>query len=213
MSRRTEATTRMKTSGRIAWREVMNERLKQTSSGGTVALALVILLAVATASRGAEETPQPTNAAPAASTNSVDEDVSTKWPTLAELKQAAEAGNTRAELELSAAYLTGLPNLPKDVPQGLNWMRKAADRGDNLGQYLLGDRLLRGDGVATNLAEAFDWFLKSARQNNPMAQMLVGSCYLYGQGVATNTAQGLRWLRMAADTGEPVCQFMLGLSY
>jgi TPR repeat protein len=144
---------------------------------------------------------------------SVKEPASSKWATVQELTRAAEDGNSRAQVELAAAYMVGLHNLPQDKEQGLKWARRAAYQGDNMGQWFMGQCLQTGNGTATNLSEAAEWFTKSAQQNNPLAQMALGICYLNGQGVATNKVEGFRWLQAAADTGAAMPQFMLGFAY
>jgi TPR repeat protein len=145
--------------------------------------------------------------------SSAKEPVSSKWATVQELTRAAEDGNSRAQVELAAAYMVGLHDLPQDKEQGLKWARRAAFQGDNMGQWFVGQCLQTGNGTATNLAEAADWFTKSAQQNNPLAQMTLGLCYLNGQGVATNKVEGFRWLQAAADTGAAMPQFTLGFAY
>ena len=161
------------------------------------------LLAVLSVGVGAEVQPR-TNAT---------ERVSGKWKTIAELKTAAEAGNARAQVELGTAYLRGVQDLPQDKVVGLQWLRKAAGQGDNMGQWMLGQCLDRGEGGPTNTAEALDWWQKSAQQNNPLAQMELGFCYLNGRGVVSNKTEGFRLLTAAAETGSPVPQFMLGFAY
>jgi len=132
---------------------------------------------------------------------------------LASLQRAADAGNVKAELNLGAAYAGGGPGVNPDPVEAFRWYRKAADSGDAMGQFMVGNCYEKGFGISPDLAEAARWFQKSAEQNNPLAQMTLGMAYSRGQGVQTNRAEAEKWLTKAAESGHPFPQYVLGLFY
>jgi len=77
-------------------------------------------------------------------------------------------------------------------------------------QYLLGERLLKGNGVALSHAGAFDWFQKAALQGHTQAQCALGISYLEGRGVAIDVARAFEWLQKAADQGDVRAQWNVG---
>jgi hypothetical protein len=48
--------------------------------------------------------------------------------------------------------------VPQDYKEAVEWYRKAADQGDAVGQYNLGQRYTSGEGVLQNYKEAHIWF-------------------------------------------------------
>src|SRR5262249_5941640 len=137
-------------------------------SAGPARLVLIGLLATCGTGIGAQGTNRVERIEP---NSPAREPVSSKWATRQKPEPAADDGNSRAQVELAAAYMVGLHDLPQDKQQGLKWARRAAYQGDNMGQWFMGQCLQTGNGTATNLSEAVEWFTKSAQQNNPLAQM------------------------------------------
>ncbi len=129
------------------------------------------------------------------------------------MKRAAAAGNVRAELNLGAAYAGGGPGLAPDPAEAVKWYRKAADGGDSMGQFMVGNCYEKGIGVSADSAEAARWFRKSAEQTNALAEMTLGMAYARGDGVQTNRAEAEKWLARAAASGHPFTEYVLGLFY
>jgi TPR repeat protein len=81
-------------------------------------------------------------------------------------------------------------------------IRAKAERGDAVAQYSLGICYAKGQGVATNEAEAVKWYRKAAEQNDAKAQCNLGACYATGQGVEKDYTEAVKWYRKAAEGGE-----------
>ena len=105
------------------------------------------------------------------------------------LESAASDGDIDAAFNLGNLYSTGRDDFPKNVAIGIEWYRKAADRGFASAQYNLGSIFARGADVPKDLAEAGKWFTKAAQQGHAKAQLDL------------DVPQGLHWLRKAA--GKP----------
>jgi TPR repeat protein len=106
-----------------------------------------------------------------------------------------------------AAYERG------DYSTVLSAARPAAERGDPVAQYILGNLYYYGRSVAQDYAEARRWYQKAADQGQADAQYNLGWMYHNGQGVPQDYAFAMRWYRKAADQGHAEAQYNLGLLY
>jgi len=90
-----------------------------------------------------------------------------------------------------------------DYEQSVRWYTAAAVQGlaDGVG---LGCRYLLGQGVPTDLNEAFRWFKLAADQNHPVAQYDLGRMYDFGQGTEKDPASALLYYENAAQQGVPM---------
>src|SRR6476620_10398429 len=88
---------------------------------------------------------------------------------LAALKQRAESGDVKAQVQIGLAYASG-DGIEADGTQAVKWFRKAADQGDPAGEYYLGELYATGRGVPVDDAEALKWLRKAAEQGEPHAQ-------------------------------------------
>src|SRR4051794_22798315 len=100
------------------------------------------------------------------------------------------------------------PKPPDSIPEGnaaqaaydrgeheiaLNLARPAAERGDQVAQYILGLLYRNGRGVPQDYAEAMRWFRKAADQGNAWAQNSIGYLYQNGWGTPRDYAEAMRW--------------------
>jgi len=85
------------------------------------------------------------------------------------LQKAAEAGIAGAQGSLGAAYLVGNYGMEKSLPKALPWLRKAAEQGNDYGQYALGLLYAEGYGVTRDRVEAAFWLGKAAQQGHAEA--------------------------------------------
>ena len=74
-------------------------------------------------------------------------------------------------------------------------------------------RLLKGQGVPQDYAEAVQWYRKAAEQGVAKAQFNLGLMYDNGLGVTQDYARAGKWYRKAAEQGYATAQFNLGLMY
>jgi len=101
--------------------------------------------------------------------------------------KAAQEGNSIEQMHLALAYIDGRV-VEKDNAEGMKWMRKAAEQGEN---YAI--RYLQGK-------ERFEETLKATEEGSPMAapmQLFYG--YMSGLHVEKNEAEALKWLRKAVE--------------
>jgi hypothetical protein len=84
----------------------------------------------------------------------------------------------------------------------LSLAQPAAERGDQVAQYILGLLYDDGRGVAQDYAEAVCWYRKAADQGHAAAQYNIGWLYMNGRGVAQDMAQARAWMQKAAAVGD-----------
>ena len=84
----------------------------------------------------------------------------------------------------------------------MKWPQKAADRGNAVGQCLLGVKYGAGTGTPSDFAEAAKWFRKAADQGNTNAQYNLGIAHFKGRGVPQDYAIAHMWLNLAAAGGN-----------
>lgn len=90
---------------------------------------------------------------------------------------------------------------------------KAANDGDELAQYWLGDCYNLGRGVSINYDEAYKWYLKSAEQGLDSAQISVADCYSDAKGVEQDFSKALFWINKAVSQNNSLAINNLGDFY
>jgi hypothetical protein len=101
-------------------------------------------------------------------------------------------------------------NLAKAAFPGV---KKIAEAGDDLAQYILGKMYSRGEGADKNIPEGVKWYRKSAEKGNPEAQCNIGYAYARGLGLEADEKKATEWFMRSAKSGSPVCQYNLGVRY
>ena len=127
-----------------------------------------------------------------------------------ELLAAAEAGNAKAQFELSQVHAR---RITESLAEAARRFLAAAEKGHVDSQIQLALSYLRGLGVAQNYDDAFVWFRMAAEHGNSRAQYYLGSMYALGQGVDQDYAVAMLWWHKAAEQGHAVAQLSLGLKY
>ncbi|HYF33705.1 MAG TPA: tetratricopeptide repeat protein [Prosthecobacter sp.] len=102
---------------------------------------------------------------------------------------------------------------PKGSGGGEAELRGWAERGDADAQFELGLRLLNGEGVEKNEAEAVTWIKKAADQKHLKAQFLMGAMHQDGLGVPKDQAKAVEWYRKSAENGFAAAQHELAMAY
>ena len=82
------------------------------------------------------------------------------------------------------------------------WYRKAADQGDAVAEFLLGNQYAFGKGVPQDYSEAMRWFRKAAEQGHPRAMHDLGVIYAKGLGVPHDYVRAHMWFSLSATQGE-----------
>ena len=89
----------------------------------------------------------------------------------------------------------------QDYAEAVKWFRKAAEQGDEVAQFNLGEMYRLGNGVTQDYAEAVKWYRKAAEQGDADAQFNLGAMYDNGKGVLQDTIAAHMWFNIAAANG------------
>ncbi|WP_290664329.1 tetratricopeptide repeat protein [Ignavibacterium sp.] len=104
------------------------------------------------------------------------------------------------------------PDLSYQLLQQFRLLQEA-NSGDALAQHELGIRLLLGEGMAADTAQAVKWIRSAADQNLSAAAYNYGILLMNGWGVDWNPFEAFRYFRMAASKGMPQAQYVTGILY
>ncbi len=74
-------------------------------------------------------------------------------------------------------------------------------------------RLLLGQSMPQDYAQAMKWYRKAAEQGDARAQFNLGVMYDKGQGVPQDYAQAMKWYRKAAEQSDAGAQNNLSRMY
>ena len=72
------------------------------------------------------------------------------------LRQRAEQGDMRAQLELGGTYYKG-KSVAQDYAEAAKWYRLAAEQGDATAQFALGGMYFLGQGVPQSVKQSYIW--------------------------------------------------------
>lgn len=101
----------------------------------------------------------------------------------------------------------------EDFSEALQLAEKSASMNNSLGQYILGEMYMRGQGVEQGLTEALHWLRLSVSQGNMYAQFRLAMMYRDGEGVEQNSSEEFRLLKLSADQGYEYSQMTLADMY
>ncbi len=88
--------------------------------------------------------------------------------------------------------------MPQDYAEAGKWYRLAAEQGDEIAQWYVGNLYRNGQGVTQDFATAAEWYRKSAMQGYAFAQDFLGDLYSEGRGVAQDYVLAYMWYSLAA---------------
>lgn len=132
-----------------------------------------------------------------------------------ELQPEAEKGDASAQYELGTILVsedlhTLIPhNQIQPNPEGLKWLRKAAEQENMNAQLELADWLQH----STAATEATKWLRAAANQGVGEAQFNLGRCYEQGVGVPTDYTEAANLYLKAANQGFHHAQVKLAECY
>ncbi len=127
------------------------------------------------------------------------------------LRERAEKGNAKAQLELAYRYRDG-KGVAKNDSEAMKWAHRAADGGNADAMDFVGFAYLRGAVVKRNTEIAFGYF-KAAAEKVPQAAFNLGQCYFGAQGTEQNVPQALLWWEKAAERGHGRAAVAAALAY
>jgi uncharacterized protein len=137
---------------------------------------------------------------------------SAKQKAIADLKQMAEAGDAKSQVQLGLTYVTG-DGVGRDDSQALKWFRKAADQDNPIGERYLAEMYFKGRGVPADNAEAAKWLRLAADQDDAQSEHNLAVMYLQALGVPKNFKEAAKWMSRSAEQGLAAGELGLGVLY
>ncbi|XID74290.1 tetratricopeptide repeat protein [Alkanindiges sp. WGS2144] len=118
------------------------------------------------------------------------------------------ASTANAELIMNPGSVNAATNYATMAVPALH---SAAKAGSAPAQFYLATRYKLGQGVSTDLTQAFAWYKKAADQGVSAAQLNVGQMYAEGRGVKQDMNAAKLWLQKAAKQGDNRASYNLAL--
>lgn len=120
---------------------------------------------------------------------------------LPELLKRANGKDIKAQFELGSRFNYG-HGVPKNVPEALQWLRRAGQGGSGDAQRVLALKFFNGYDVAVDYDEALRWAQLLAQSGDFSGQMMLASMYANGEGGPRNLIQSYAWYDIAASTAQ-----------
>lgn len=130
----------------------------------------------------------------------------------ANLLKLAQTGDASAELLVGLEYLEGKGE-PKNAAIAVDWLSRAAAKGQPVAQYDLGALYADGRGVQADPVQAFQWFGSAALRGNRRAMHFLAISYAEGVGTTKDLPQAARWFERAASLGAVNSAFNVAVLY
>ena len=130
------------------------------------------------------------------------------------LLKASELNYADAESKLGYLYqhLDDFDLGDPDLPQALQWYKRASEHGDSTATCHVGEMYLNGERTIKDEYEAYNWFKKAMDNGSVYGMYLCGRCYMNGTGVAQDKKKGIELYTEAAEYDEDA-QCALGICY
>lgn len=129
------------------------------------------------------------------------------------LLKLAEKGNVAAQKDLGCKLVDGI-GVAKNAAAGVQWIKKAADKGFTPAYYSMGMCYSNGSGGLTkDYKEAFNYFKKAADKDYTSALSRLGEYYEAGLGVDRSDYFAFESYKKAADLGDRDAMFKVALAY
>ena len=107
----------------------------------------------------------------------------------------------------------GSAAIAKNLPEALEWYRKAADKGNNNAEDALGRFYETGTAVPKDMGQAIFWYQRAADHGNPSAQVAMGVIYLQAKSVPQDNAKAFHYFELSANQNFAFGDEWLGNMY
>ena len=135
-------------------------------------------------------------------------------------RRAAALGDSSGMFKVGIIFLKGLLGQPKNVGEGVSWLKRVAERGDCDNPQALYELATLYESANTNPevrnkvvaddAFARELFDKAAHMGHKYAQFRLGQAHEYGSlGLAIDNRQSIAWYSKAAAQGEHQAELAL----
>jgi uncharacterized protein len=128
-------------------------------------------------------------------------------------EEATKSGECPRSLDsLGTLYYRGR-GVQKDTAKATALWTRAAQLGDEWGEFHLAELYLKGDELPQNFAMAKQLFEQAASQGNYAAEERLGTMYEDGSGTAQDYSAALQWYKKSAETEYAPAEINLGRLY
>lgn len=131
----------------------------------------------------------------------------------AQLRAAAEGGNSEAQYTLGEYYAKGLYDTKTDMHTAVEWYGEAARSGHGSARYALGQACEKGIGMEKNPQTAIEWYKSAAEVGNASANCRLGELIAAGEGLPQDDVEAAAYFTRAAKTGHVGACYHLGTCY
>jgi len=132
---------------------------------------------------------------------------------LAMLRRNVENGISMAIFYLGLSYSRGSLGLVPSYKKAARLYQRAADLGDVIATFYLGNAYKDGNGVKLDKKKAVKYYRMAADRGHTFAQFHLGFCYHFGEGVPQDYAEAVRFFKLNADQGCTHAEAYLGKMY
>ena len=116
-------------------------------------------------------------------------------------QQAAEKGNSNAQLMLAVTLLKQPDDGKHNIQQGMIWLEKAAKQNNLEAKSLRGTMYVTGAyGSPKDLKTAQALLIEATRQGSPSAAMMIGTLSMAGMMFQSDYQQQYIWINLSAQT-------------
>jgi len=124
------------------------------------------------------------------------------------LEAAFHNGYNNAANCLADVYFAG-KDVPQDSGLGLDWLKRATERGDVRTMAILGHYLITGSHGRVDVARGVAYMFGAINRGYTPARLWLGTLYVQGWGVARNPAMARMLFEGGAAAGDESCQSAL----
>lgn len=119
------------------------------------------------------------------------------------LLNVAQKGNMNAQSNLALFYLHGMPSIgiSQDREKAAYWLELAAEQGEVVAMYNLGNLLLKALGVQKDTARDLELLEEAANNGYPPAQVGLGLEFLTGNNTSKDFKKASEWMSKALNNG------------
>ena len=128
-------------------------------------------------------------------------------------RESAEQGSAKGAFGHGMLLMRQPAQAAMGDHQAAHWIRKAAEAGIPLANYIYGYVCEHGIGLPKSPADAAVFYERSARRGVVQGQLRWGTLLIEGKDVRRNVVEGESWLRKAALAGDPEAAITVGDLY
>ncbi|WP_052260897.1 tetratricopeptide repeat protein [Photobacterium gaetbulicola] len=125
------------------------------------------------------------------------------------LQLTAGLGDSQSQLSLAEAYALGYGGLAASEEEAVKWLIQAAQQGNAIAQYNLGDMYYFGFGVEQSAAAAYEWYLAATTKRHPHAHYMIALLQAQGEIGPIDESLVRYWLTEGASYGDPSASYVL----